>query len=157
MCTNSTPPPHKFGSAAFVGITFGLVFTLASSGIASVLGLNDGPDDNQDNNKKKKETSYANSSSSPYDHDQDAQERYGWTQSPPGAVDPEHGGLQAIFADLDVDPRFEPLWASIDSADSDLGSLTRRGWRDGPNSKRNRGSAAALRIGTILEEDDDSP
>ncbi|ROW15432.1 hypothetical protein VPNG_02328 [Cytospora leucostoma] len=143
-----------FGSAAFVGITFGLIFTLTSSGIVSVLGLNDSPDQDQDNKKKK--TSYANSSSSPYDHDQDAQERYEWSKSPPGIVDTKHEELQDLLRDLDVDPKFEPLWANIDSADSDLGSLTRRDWRDSPNSKRKRGSAAALRIGTILEEDDDS-
>ncbi|KAK7749897.1 hypothetical protein SLS53_000479 [Cytospora paraplurivora] len=147
-------PRLEFGSAAFVGITFGLIFTLTSSGIVSILGLNDSPDRDQDDNKKK--TSYANSSSSPYDHDQDAQERYGWTKSPSGIVDTEHDDLQSILGDLDVDPKFEPLWANIDSADSDLGSLTRRGWRDSPNSKRKRGPAAALRIGTILEEDDDS-
>lgn len=50
----------------------------------------------------------------------------------------------------------EALLARLDPPESDMGSMARTGWRDGPNTKRKRKSAAALRIGTILEEDDDS-
>ena len=52
--------------------------------------------------------------------------------------------------------RLDALLSNLSSPDSDLGSLAVQGWRDSPNIKRKRRSAAASRIGTILEEEDDS-
>lgn len=119
-----------------MGVAFGLIFTLTSSGVSSILGLYDKPD-------HQKEKLHAKRDPPPRDDDEDAQ-GYQRSSSPPRLPDIEQENLEALLARLD-------------SPDSDLGSLTRTGWRDGPKTnKRQRRSAAALRIGTILEEDDDS-
>lgn len=139
--TKRASPDDQFGSAAFVGIASGLIFTLTSSSISSILGLyDDSPD-----HGKEKEPYYARRERDPppYMDDEDPQGEDRQAGSPPRLADIERENLEALLARLD-------------SPDSDLGSLTRTAWRDGPNTKRKRRSAAALRIGTILEEDDDS-
>ncbi|KUI58870.1 hypothetical protein VP1G_06102 [Cytospora mali] len=129
-----------FGSAAFVGVAFGLIFTLTSTSIVSILGLYDKPD-----HQEKEKSPYAkpSPSPSPYIGDED-QEHYRQTGTPPLSL-----------AEIEQES-LETLLANLDSPDSDLGSLARQGWRDSPNTKRKRRSAAASRITTILEEDDDS-
>ena len=127
--------PNQFGSAAFVGITFGLVFTVASSGAVSMLGLHD-------EGEKKKSS-------------------YGTKPSPPSHIGGE--GSQQIRQPADTPPKLsdteqeklDALLANLDSTDPDLGTLARQGWRDSPNTKRKRRSAAASQIDTILEEEDD--
>ncbi|KUI71128.1 hypothetical protein VM1G_06627 [Cytospora mali] len=135
-------PRLQFGSAAFVGVAFGLIFTLTSTSIVSVLGLYDKPDDHRE---KEKKSPYAKPSPSPSPHVGDeGQEDYRQAGTPPLSL-----------AEIEQES-LETLLASLESPDSDLGSLARQGWRDSPNTKRKRRSAAASRITTILEEDDDS-
>ncbi|ROW09048.1 hypothetical protein VMCG_02780 [Cytospora schulzeri] len=154
-----TPVIHtirlQFGSAAFVGIAFGLIFTLTTSGLSSILGLYDNsPDQNQKespHHAKRDLSPYSNNNNNDDDYEEEEDHHdYRRESSPPPRLvgaDVEQENLDALLARLDY------------TQDSDLGSLTTRrstGWRDSPNTKRKRRSAAALRIGTILEEDDDS-
>lgn len=141
-----------FGSAAFVGIAFGLIFTLTSSGISSVLGLYESPDHRH---QEEEEGPYyaAKRRPSPYIDDDDE------GRGPRGDDDDDdrRAGSPPRLPDIEQES-LEALLARLDSPDSDLGSLAGTAWRDGgPSStKRKKRLAAALRIGTILEEDDDS-
>lgn len=120
-----------------MGVAFGLVFTLTSTGIVSILGLNDS-NDSPDHQKKP----YARPPPSLYMDEEDSQD-YREAGPPSRLADKEQESLEALLANLE-------------SPDSDLGSLTMQAWRDSPNTKRKRRSAAALQFSTILEEDDDS-
>lgn len=133
-------PSKQFGSAAFVGVTFGLILMLTSSSMFAVLGLYDSPDE-----EKAKGRSHGNSPFAPS----------------PYVGDEEEAGLHrhrptTPLLDSSEQDKLDALLSNLSSPDSDLGGLAMQGWRDGPNIKRKRRSAAASRIGTILEEDDDS-
>lgn len=137
-----------------MGIAFGLIFTLTSSGISSVLGLYDSPGHHHHHHhhqeEEEEEGPYyaAKRRPSPYFDDD---------EGIPRGDDGRRAGSPPRLPDIEQES-LEALLARLDSPDSDLGSLAGTAWRDGgPSStKRKKRSAAALRIGTILEEDDDS-
>ena len=129
----------QFGSAAFVGIAFGLVFTLTSSSIVSVLGLYNKPDSQEE----KKQQPYGKLPAASNADDEEDSQGDRQEETPPRLAEFEQESLDALLANLD-------------SQDSDLANLARQDWRDSSNTKRKGRSAAASRIGTILEEEDDS-
>ncbi|KAJ0117639.1 hypothetical protein J7T55_001838 [Diaporthe amygdali] len=134
-----TPLYIFFGSAAFVGVTFGLILMLTSSSMFAILGLYDSPGDEKASRRPRNKLP-----ASPY-VDEDEEEARLQRQRP-----------STPLLDGSDQEKLEALLSNLSSPDSDLGSLAMQGWRDGPNIKRKRRSAAASRIGTILEEDDDS-
>lgn len=138
----SNPAPPQFGSAAFVGVTFGLILMLTSSSMFAILGLYDSPDE-----EKARGRSHGNRlPPSPYIGAGGDEEEAGYHRQRPTTP----------LLDSCEQEKLDALLSNISSPDSDLGSLAAQGWRDGPNIKRKRRSAAASRIGTILEEEDDS-
>lgn len=136
-------PPKQFGSAAFVGVTFGLILMLTSSSMFAILGLYDSPDEE----KARGRSSHGNNRlpPSPYIGGGDEEEAGFHRQRP-----------TTPLLDSSEQEKLDALLSNLSSPDSDLGGLAVQGWRDGPNIKRKRRSAAASRIGTILEEEDDS-
>ncbi|KAK7708499.1 hypothetical protein SLS64_006601 [Diaporthe eres] len=134
-------PRLEFGSAAFVGVTFGLILMLTSSSMFAILGLYDSPDE-----EKARGRSHGNRlPPSPYIGGGDEEEAGYHRQRP-----------TTPLLDSSEQEKLDALLSNLSSPDSDLGSLAVQGWRDSPNIKRKRRSAAASRIGTILEEEDDS-
>lgn len=121
-----------------MGITFGLILTLTSSSMFAILGLYDSPEVQ----KASRRSHNRLSPSSCIDEEEEARLQ---RQRPttPLLDSSEHDKLEALLSNLS-------------SPDSDFGSLAMQGWRDSPNTKRKRRSAAASRIGIILEEEDDS-
>ncbi|POS74299.1 hypothetical protein DHEL01_v207307 [Diaporthe helianthi] len=148
---NLTPTPFskQFGSAAFVGVTFGLILTLTSSSMFAVLGLYDDGDKKQENNAKDAGGKGGEHRSDHHHHNHyaDGDEEAGLHRRNQGSTNPLLSGSEQ--------DKLDALLSSLSYQDSDVGALALGGWRDSPNIKRKRRSAAALRIGTILEEDDD--
>jgi hypothetical protein len=135
-------PLYQFGSAAFVGVTFGLILMLTSSSMFAVLGLYDTPDE------EKARGARSCHRDRPF-------------PSSPHVGDDEETGLHrhrptTPLLDSSEQEKLDALLSNLSSPESDFGSLAMQGWRDSPNIKRKRRSAAASRIGTILEEEDDS-
>ena len=137
-------PSKQFGSAAFVGVTFGLLLMLTSSSMFAVLGLYDSPDEEKARGGRRPHGTRP------------------FPQSP-YVGDDEEAGLHrqrptTPLLDSSEQDKLDALLSTLSSPDSDLGGLAMQGWRDSPNIKRKRRSAAASRIGigTILEEEDDS-
>lgn len=128
-----------------MGVTFGFILMLTSSSMFAVLGLYDRPDEERARKGGK-------SLRGGDDDEQLFARRH--------AGDEEEAGLHRQRPTTPLlsgseQEKLEALLLNISSPDSDLGGV-QGGWRDGPNIKRKRRSAAASRIGTILEEDDDS-
>lgn len=137
-----------------MGVTFGLILMLTSSSMFAVLGLYDRPDEEDAKLKGGVHRSFRGGGSG------DGQ-LFGTAHRYAG--DEEEAGLHRQYQRPTTpllsgseQEKLEALLSNISSPDSDLGGLGVQGWRDGPNIKRKRRSAAASRIGTILEEDDDS-
>lgn len=127
-----------------MGVTFGLILMLTSSSMFAILGLYDNPDEEKARGRSHGSTTLP---SSPYVRG--------------GGGDEEEAGFHrqrptTPLLDSSEQERLDALLSNLSSPDSDLGSLAVQGWRDSPNIKRKRRSAAASRIGTILEEEDDS-
>lgn len=122
-----------------MGVTFGLILMLTSSSMFAILGLYDRPDEEKARGRS-----------------QDSR-----VPSPPYVGDEEGAGFRrqqptTPLLDSSEQDKLDALLSNLSSPDSDLGSLAMQGWRDSPNIRRKRRSAAASRIGTILEEEDDS-
>lgn len=124
-----------------MGVTFGLILMLTSSSMFAILGLYDSPDEEKARGRirdsRPPSSSYA------------------------GGGDEEEAGFHrqrptTPLLDGSEQDKLDVLLSNLSSPDSDLGGLAVHGWRDSPNIKRKRRSAAASRIGTILEEEDDS-
>lgn len=125
-----------------MGVTFGLILMLTSSSMFAILGLYDSPDE-----EKARGRSHGNRlPPSPYIGVGGDEEEAGFHRQRPTTP----------LLDSCEQEKLDALLSNLSSPDSDLGSLAAQGWRDGPNIKRKRRSAAASRIGTILEEEDDS-
>jgi hypothetical protein len=117
---------------------------LTSSSMFAVLGLYDSPDEEKARGGRRSHGTRP------------------FPQSP-YVGDEEEAGLHrqrptAPLLDSSEQDKLDALLSTLSSPDSDLGGLAMQGWRDSPNIKRKRRSAAASRIGigTILEEEDDS-
>lgn len=122
-----------------MGVTFGLILMLTSSSMFAILGLYDNPDEE----KARGRSHGKRLPPSPYVGDEEEAGSHRRRPTTPLLDSSEQDKLDALLSNLS-------------SPDSDLGSLAMQGWRDSPNIKRKRRSAAASRIGTILEEEDDS-
>lgn len=123
-----------------MGVTFGLILMLTSSSMFTILGLYDSPDE-----EKARGRSHGNRlPPSPYIGGDE--EEAGFHRQRPNTP----------LLDSSEQDKLDTLLSNLSSPDSDFGSLAVQGWRDSPNIKRKRRSAAASRIGTILEEEDDS-
>lgn len=126
-----------------MGVTFGLILMLTSSSMFAILGLYDNPDEEKARGKSHGSNTLP---SSPYVRGGGDEEEAGFHRQRPTTP----------LLDSSEQERLDALLSNLSSPDSDLGSLAVQGWRDSPNIKRKRRSAAASRIGTILEEEDDS-